>query len=51
MFLKHFVSYPAWAHIDMAGMAASKQDGPFGPEGATGYGARLMVEFVRGWAG
>ncbi len=50
MFLKHFVSYPAWAHIDMAGMAASKQDGPFGPEGATGYGARLMVEFVRSWA-
>ncbi len=49
MFLKHFVSYPAWAHIDMAGMAASKQDGSFGPEGATGYGARLLVEFVRSW--
>jgi leucyl aminopeptidase len=51
MFLKHFVSYPAWAHIDMAGMAMDAKDIPYVPEkGATGYGVRLLVEFVRRWA-
>jgi leucyl aminopeptidase len=52
-FLKHFVSYPAWAHIDMAGMAfqQSPKDAPFIPvKGATGFGVRLMTEFVRRWA-
>ena len=49
MFLKHFTSYP-WAHIDMAGMASGAKDIPYSPEGATGYGVRLLAEFVRGWA-
>ncbi|NPV68574.1 MAG: leucyl aminopeptidase [Anaerolineae bacterium] len=48
-FLKHFVSYPAWAHIDMAGLAANAKDNPYIPEGATGYGVRLLTEFVRRW--
>lgn len=49
-FLKHFVSFPAWAHIDMAGMAVDVKDTPYIPEkGATGYGVRLFVEFVRRW--
>jgi leucyl aminopeptidase len=51
-FLKHFVDYPAWAHVDMAGLAADAfKDAPYVPEGATGYGVRLFVEFVRQWAG
>jgi leucyl aminopeptidase len=54
-FLKNFVDYPAWAHVDMAGMAG--MDG-FAPgngkaylpaKGATGFGARLLAEFVRQW--
>jgi len=49
-FLKHFVSYPAWAHIDMAGLAADAKDNPYAPEGATGYGVRLLTEFVRRWS-
>jgi len=50
-FLKHFVAYPAWAHVDMAGMAFGGGDNPYVPgKGATGFGVRLLVEFVRGWA-
>ena len=50
-FLKHFVSYPAWAHVDMAGMAVGAQDNPYVPgKGATGFGTRLLIEFVREWA-
>jgi leucyl aminopeptidase len=52
-FLKHFVDYPAWAHVDMAGMASvNKMFAPsYAPkEGATGFGARLLAEFVREWA-
>ena len=49
-FLKHFVSYPAWAHIDMAGLAMDAKDIAYVPsKGASGYGVRLLVEFVRGW--
>jgi leucyl aminopeptidase len=48
LFLKRFIDYPAWAHIDMAGMAVTESaDNPYAPKGATGYGARLLTEFVR----
>ena len=30
-FLKHFVDYPAWAHVDMAGMAFDIKDNPYIP--------------------
>jgi leucyl aminopeptidase len=49
IFLKHFADYPAWAHIDMAGMTFDQPDNPYIPKGATGYGVRLLVEFVRRW--
>ncbi len=50
-FLRHFVSYPAWAHLDMAGMGFDGKDNPYIPgKGATGYGVRLLTEFVRRWA-
>jgi leucyl aminopeptidase len=49
-FLKHFVSYPAWAHIDMAGLGLEGKDNPYVPsKGATGYGVRLLVEFVQSY--
>ena len=49
-FLKKFV--PAgvpWAHIDMAGVSREDRGRPYIPKGATGYGVRLLVEFLRGW--
>jgi leucyl aminopeptidase len=50
-FLKHFVDYPAWVHIDMAGLALGDGDNPYAPgKGATGFGVRLLTEFVRRWS-
>jgi leucyl aminopeptidase len=50
IFLKHFVAFPAWAHIDMAGLGFGGKDNPYVPgKGATGYGVRLLTEFVRRW--
>lgn len=55
-FLRHFVDYPAWAHLDIAGMAgmeafSSPAENPYVPsKGATGYGTRLLTELVRRWA-
>lgn len=51
-FLSNFVAFP-WAHVDMAGMmSAQDQNGvPYIPgKGSTGYGARLLAEFVRQWS-
>ncbi|MCP4544537.1 MAG: leucyl aminopeptidase [Chloroflexi bacterium] len=51
MFLKHFVDYDAWAHVDMAGMAGGIKGNPYIPaKSATGFGVRLLTEFVLGWA-
>ncbi len=49
-FLQNFVDYPAWAHIDMAGLAHSAKNIPYATKGATGFGVRLLTEFVRQWA-
>ena len=50
-FLKHFVDYPVWAHVDMAGMAFDIPENPYIPaKSATGFGVRLFTEFVRRWS-
>lgn len=49
-FLHHFVDYPAWAHIDMAGLELDVKDNPYASSGATGFGARLLATFARQWA-
>jgi len=46
-FLKKFVNDVPWVHLDIAGMAWSKQDKPTVPKGGTGYGVRLLDRFVR----
>jgi len=48
MFLKEFVldSTP-WAHLDIAGVAESEDDKPPTGKGATGFGVRLLVDFLR----
>lgn len=48
MFLKSFTSYP-WAHLDIAGVASNKKGKAYTPAGATGFGVRLLVEFLRNW--
>ncbi len=47
-FLQRFVNEGVeWAHIDIAGTAWRTSPRSFAPKGATGYGVRLLNEFVR----
>ena len=46
-FLQRFIMKKTpWAHLDIAGMAFSKYGGALNPSGATGYGVRLLNQFV-----
>jgi leucyl aminopeptidase len=44
--LKRFVGKTRWAHLDIAGVAWTKEDQPTAPKGATGFGVRLLDRFV-----
>lgn len=46
-FLKAFAEGYPWAHLDIAPMAYLDKDKPYTPKGATGFGVRLLVQFVR----
>jgi leucyl aminopeptidase len=46
-FLERFVNKTPWAHLDIAGMAWDKKDKPLTGKGATGYGVRLLNEFLK----
>jgi leucyl aminopeptidase len=48
-FLEHFVDYP-WVHIDIAGTAFLHSPKPYRPKGGTGFGVRLLVEYLRDYA-
>ena len=49
-FIKHFAGECPFVHLDVAGVEyLSKRDGYRGP-GATAYGLRLLVEFLREYA-
>ena len=47
MFLQRFVNKTKWAHLDIAGVAWKGKAGTVHPEGATGYGVRLLDSFVK----
>jgi leucyl aminopeptidase len=44
LFLNEFVAGIPWAHIDIAGPMKSDADESWRPKGATGYGARLLID-------
>jgi leucyl aminopeptidase len=48
-FLEHFVAYP-WIHVDIAGPSFLKKALPYRPVGGTGFGVRLLVEYLRSYA-
>jgi len=50
LFLQHFVGEHPWAHLDIAGTAWSEKTIGHVPEGATGHGVRLLVEWLSGMA-
>jgi leucyl aminopeptidase len=45
-FLKHFAGDVPWAHMDIAGTAWTEEEKPYIARGATGFGVRLMANFV-----
>lgn len=45
-FLEHFTDYP-WIHIDSAGTAFLKEKEQYRPAGGTGYGTRLLFNFLK----
>jgi leucyl aminopeptidase len=51
-FLQRFVENDTpWAHLDIAGMAWTDKERPTMAKGATGYGVRLLDQFVEDIAG
>ncbi len=48
VFLQEFTDY-AWAHLDIASMAFTDKNKGYITKGGTGFGARLLVQFLRSW--
>ncbi|MFK8182007.1 MAG: leucyl aminopeptidase [Phormidesmis sp.] len=46
LFLQQFVKDTPWAHIDIAGPVWSEKENGYNSPGATGYGVRMLVEWV-----
>lgn len=45
-FLRRFVADVPWAHLDIAGVSWSKEDLPLSVKGVTGFGVRLLEEWI-----
>jgi leucyl aminopeptidase len=55
IFLKQFAEDYSWAHLDIAGMSfeergASPKVPAWLQKGGTGFGVRLLVQFLRDWS-
>ena len=48
-FLKRFVGETSWAHLDIAGVTWSKKGTSFARPGGTGFGVRLLDEFIKNY--
>lgn len=47
LFLQDFVPEGTpWAHLDIAGPAFAEKDAPLTPLGGTGYGVRLLIQYL-----
>jgi leucyl aminopeptidase len=50
-FLQTFVGDLPWIHLDIANVDHRDKDDSYQTKGATGFGARLMLQFLRDWKG
>jgi leucyl aminopeptidase len=50
LFLAEFVGDVPWAHLDIAGVAQNERDTSWRPPGNTGFGARLLLDLLGGFA-
>ena len=48
-FLQSFVGDLPWIHLDIAGVDVNEKDDSYHSKGATGFGARLLLQFMRDW--
>ena len=46
LFLEQFAGQRQWVHLDIAGTARSESDSGENPKGGTGFGVRLLVEWL-----
>ena len=49
-FLRNAINNTPWAHIDIAGVAWTQiatKEKPYNPKGATGFGVRLIVDYLQ----
>jgi leucyl aminopeptidase len=46
LYLEHFVGDRKWVHLDIAGTGRSDSDSGENPKGGTGYGVRLLVDWI-----
>ncbi len=46
LFIGHFVDKTPWIHLDIAGMATMSESKPYISEGASGFGVRLVTDFI-----
>ncbi|MCL3861898.1 M17 family metallopeptidase [Actinotalea sp. K2] len=49
LFLEDFVDDVPWAHLDICGPMQAESDEAWRSKGATGFGARLLLELARGF--
>lgn len=47
LFLEQFVGDRDWVHLDIAGTARSDSDSGENPKGGTGFGVRLLLDWLR----
>lgn len=47
LFLDHFTAGTPWAHLDIAGTMQTDADDSWRTQGATGFGARLLLEVAK----
>jgi len=47
MLLSQFAGDVPWAHLDIAGVSSAEKDSPYLSKGATGFGIRLLVQWLR----
>lgn len=48
LFLEHFAGKRNWVHLDIAGPARSESDAGENPKGGTGFGVRLLMDWIAG---
>lgn len=46
LYLEHFVGDRKWLHLDIAGPGRSESDSGENPKGGTGFGVRLLVNWI-----